>query len=63
MFTYFLLSNLQETSGNITLYDLSNYIINNVSRYSKQIKGNSNLPVLIASPTIGTEWHQWQWNK
>lgn len=56
MFTYFLLKKLQETKGNVTLYDLSNYIVKNVKQTSIVENEKIQTPSISTSVQIGTDW-------
>jgi len=60
MFTYFLLKKLQETSGDVTLLDLGNYITKNVSQQSILLNGKSQTPSVTAASGIGTDWQNWK---
>lgn len=57
MFTYFLLKKLQETKGDVTLKELSDYIRQKVSSESILINDKSQTPTVTASSAINTEWH------
>ncbi len=59
MFTYFLLKKLQETNGDVTLGELSEYIITEVQRRSAVIN-KLQTPTVNASPAITDEWHRWK---
>lgn len=56
MFTYYLLKKLQETRGNVSLDELANYLIQQVSRESIVSNGKSQTPSISASTTMGNEW-------
>lgn len=53
MFTYFLLKKLQETSGNVTLGELGNYIIDNVSKESIVRNSKLQTPTVTPSSVVG----------
>ena len=55
MFTYFLLKKLQETNGNVTLGELGNYIIDNVSKESIVRNSKLQTPTVTPSSVIG-DW-------
>lgn len=56
MFTYFLLKKLKETKGDISLQDLSQYLIDEVSLNS-QLKNNKNqTPTVTSGYTLGDKW-------
>ena len=56
MFTYFLLKKLQETKGDVTLGELSNYITNNVSQRSIVENNKSQTPTVTPSATLSDKW-------
>ena len=56
MFTYYLLKKLQETKGNVTLKDLSDYVISNVSRQSSLINKKSQTPTVQLSGKMQDEY-------
>jgi hypothetical protein len=56
LFTYFLLQKLQQTKGNVTLNELSNHVISNVSRQSILINNKSQTPQVNASPEMQEKW-------
>lgn len=55
MFTYYLLLKLQQSGGNVTLGDLSDFIITSVSRQSAKNR-KPQTPTVIASPEIDDTW-------
>lgn len=56
MFTYYLLKKLQETKGNVSLKDLSDYVISNVSRQSSLINKKSQTPTVQLSGKMQDEY-------
>ncbi len=52
MFTYFLLKKLQESKGNATLRELSDYVIKNVREQSNAVNKKPQTPTLNASPSM-----------
>lgn len=56
LFTYFLLQKLQQTKGNVTLDELSNHIISNVSRQSILVNNKSQIPQVNAAPEMQERW-------
>lgn len=56
MFTYFLLKKLQETKGNATLGEISNYVITNVEQKSIVVNGRSQTPMVIPSMILKDIW-------
>lgn len=56
MFTYFLLKKLQESKGNVSLGELSDYISSNVKRTSFDINGKLQTPTVIPSPKLQATW-------
>lgn len=59
MFTYFLLEKLQESKGEVTLYELGEYITKQVSQKSIVLNGKSQTPCVTASPSLGNSWELW----
>ena len=59
MFTYYLLKKLQETSGNVTLQELSQYIIREVSR-ATVVDSKLQTPCVTPSASLRTEWQNWK---
>lgn len=59
LFTYFLLKKLQETSGNVNLKELGDYISTNVSQTSVITNSKLQTPSVTASGTLGTTWQEW----
>jgi hypothetical protein len=60
LFTYYLLKKLQETSGDISLKDLGDYIIRLVSQQSLRVNSKSQTPCVTPSATLGSEWQTWK---
>ena len=60
MFTYYLLKKLQESKGEVTLYDLGEYITKMVSQQSILLNGKSQTPCVTASPSLGNSWEAWK---
>lgn len=56
LFTYFLLKKLQESKGNINLYDLSQFIVNNVRQVSIVKNKKNQTPVVSASAKLNNIW-------
>lgn len=56
MFTYFLLKKLQESRGNCTLGELSQYITANVKRQSVVVNRKSQTPTVVPSDNIVNGW-------
>lgn len=52
MFTYFLLKKIQETKGDVTLNDLSRYVIDNVKEYSVRKNRKSQTPTVSLSGAL-----------
>lgn len=59
LFTYYLLKELQETKGNVTLNELSQYIIREVGRKSA-VNAKPQTPTVTPSPTVGEAWQGWK---
>ena len=60
LFTYYLLKNIQETKGNVSLGELGNYIKTHVERQSIVINGKLQSPSILVSPSIGDNWKEWK---
>lgn len=60
MFTYYLLKCLQENRGDVTLGDLSEYLINQVKRQSVVSNGKLQTPMVQYSPEVGEDWKLWE---
>ncbi|MDE5813636.1 MAG: caspase family protein, partial [Muribaculaceae bacterium] len=56
LFTYWLLKKLQETSGNVTFGELSDYIIDNVKKTSVTVNRKPQTPTVATSPQLATSW-------
>jgi hypothetical protein len=57
MFTYFLLKKLQETAGNVTLGELSDYVIDNVRKTSiVENNGKLQTPTVAISASATSSW-------
>lgn len=59
MFTYFLLKKLQETGGDVTFEELSEYVQRNV-RQRSSVLGKTQTPTVIPSSTVGDGWKEWK---
>lgn len=55
LFTYYLLKKLQESKGDVSLQQLSDYIEENVTRRST-VLDNKQTPQIIVSPFMGDSW-------
>jgi len=58
MFTYFLLKKLQETKGNVTLGELSDYITTQVQRQSIVVNKKSQTPTVTPATAVSDEWRE-----
>lgn len=56
LFTYYLLKKLQDTKGNTTLKELSDYVIENVKRQSNFINSKPQTPTVSLSGNMGQLW-------
>jgi len=56
LFTYYLLKKLQETKGNTTYGELSDYIKKNVQKDAFLINEQPQTPVVATSPEIADTW-------
>ena len=59
MFTYYLLKKLQQTEGNVTLGELSDYITSEVRKRSVIINGKIQTPNVLAAGGA-TDWRLWE---
>ncbi len=60
LFTYYILKKLQETKGNATIGELSDYVTKNVKRQSVVINSKKQTPTVIPAPGVGEEWRKWK---
>lgn len=58
-FTYFLLKKLQETKGDISYKELSDFIIKNVKKETG-LKGKIQSPQINISPQVKGKWEYWK---
>ncbi|MBQ0077198.1 MAG: caspase family protein [Bacteroidales bacterium] len=58
LFTYYLLKKLQETGGDVSYQELSDYISQNV-RQQSSILGKMQSPTVIPSSIVGENWKSW----
>jgi hypothetical protein len=56
MFTYYLLKKLQETKGDVTLGELSDYIVTEVKRRSIIINGKLQTPAVNPAVSLHDSW-------
>lgn len=56
MFTYFILKKLKEAKGDITLDELSDFVITNVKQQSIVVNGKSQTPTVAASLSLANSW-------
>lgn len=56
LFTYYLLKKLQQTKGNVTLSELSNYIMDNVKKQSVILNRKPQSPTISGSVDLNTNW-------
>lgn len=56
LFTYFLLKKLQETKGEATLNELSEFIISNVAQQSIVVNKKPQIPQVISSDALKDSW-------
>ena len=60
LFTYYLLKKLKDTEGNVSLYELTNYVKNEVNLKSLEIHEKAQNPNVIVSPQIENQWQNWK---
>jgi hypothetical protein len=58
-FTYFLLKKLQVSNGDVTLNELSSYVISNVKQISAD-EGKIQTPTVVPSANVGDDWKNWK---
>lgn len=58
IFTYYLLKKLQESKGNASLRDISNYVISNTRSTADYLFGKPQTPTVTTSGTMRTEWER-----
>jgi len=56
MFTYFLLKKMQETKGDVTLGELSDYVTTNVRQQSIVVNQKSQTPTVTPSASLSDKW-------
>jgi len=56
LFTYFLLKKLQETKGDVTMMELSNYVSDNVKKQSIVVNNKIQNPRITFSPSLQDTW-------
>lgn len=56
MFTYYLLKKLQQTAGDVTFGELSDYVQTNVRQKSNVVNRKSQTPMVIPSASIAGYW-------
>ena len=59
MFTYYVLKKLQDTKGNVTLDDLSSYVIREVGRVTA-VKDKPQTPSIKSAPAVSGSWKNWK---
>ena len=59
LFTYYLLKKLQETKGDVTLSELSDYIYENVSLNSILVNNKEQSPQTLFSISVEGKWSSW----
>lgn len=59
MFTYYVLKKMQETQGNVTLQDLSQYVIREVGRKSA-VSNKPQTPCISPSASVIDVWQNWK---
>lgn len=60
LFTYYLLKKLQETKGDVTYKDLSEYIIDKVKLESIVVNNKSQTPTISGSISVVNQWGNWK---
>lgn len=62
MFTYYLLKKLQETKGDVSLGELSDYVTSEVKKQSIVVNGKMQTP-LVSPSSSATDWRNWKLRK
>ncbi len=62
LFTYFILKKLQETRGDVSMSDLSLYVIDNVTKQSVVVNNKIQNPKINVSPSIQDKWQNLKLN-
>lgn len=60
LFTYYLLRELKDTNGDVTLKQLGEYLTEKVSQQSIVINSKSQTPTLIPSKSVEGKWESWK---
>jgi len=60
VFTYFLLKKFQESEGNVTLGELSEYLDENVSIKSLRVNQKEQNPTVNTSSKVVNDWRNWK---
>jgi uncharacterized caspase-like protein len=63
MFTYFLLKKIDETNGNVTYSELSDYLKYQVNVNSLLINNKEQQPQTNVSEQVGEEWKTWRFSE
>lgn len=56
LFTYFLLSKLRDSKGDITIGDMADYLSEEVAKQAIVVNKKPQTPDIKSSPTLGEEW-------
>lgn len=62
MFTYYVLQKLNETNGNVTYKELSDYVSEQVSIKSFMVNSKQQEPQTNISPEVQSEWQNWKFS-
>ncbi len=60
MFTYYLLKKIQQTKGEVTLGELSDYVTDSVVKKSIVVNGKLQTPTISSSAALGEDWKSWK---
>ncbi len=60
LFTYYLLKELKDTKGDVTLKQLGNFVTEKVSQQSIVINSKPQTPTVIPAKTISSNWESWK---
>ena len=60
LFTYYLLKELKDTKGDVTLKQLGDYVTDEVSKQSIVINSKPQTPTVIPAKTVADKWGNWK---
>ena len=60
MFTYYLLKKLQESKGDVTMSELRDYVVKNVTQQSVVENNKMQTPSVTPAPVVKDTWESWK---